>query len=459
MGDTERFAFGIRPCVNGVEPEHLDPLVRRIVDGLEKHTVENHNLETEAKLGLISGGKRKSEEAKKERLKLPGESEAILEPSSPNFEYEFQAGVTKEQFAEIRKLLDTIHRNTEMPSRYKIHNVKNTYTVDEMYLVDKNRVRISFASDETLVKTNKIVDQITKRGIEDVNIWSGPPDTEDSHRDIRVSFRNEEPWTGDLPDEDQHTMTRTKKRTSYEFGGWQADITEVQVKSDDGFTTKYEVEFELKRELILQNLASMKQGKSHSLYSILHDFVWFVRDMAWYFSHSSNEMSNEIVDLIHCRQTIQSIANYEKKVCPVLPIIGQYLFEVAAELAENPHNNSRNSVDSEDDATPRLAPSPHQIKRKSKSPERVKSKSPNRVLKSKSPARSTPKQVEKRKSQELDPDLPVFTMDFEPPPFGVVGSDSEEEIEETPLESEISSQDLAGFEDNFTPQAKKPKLQ
>lgn len=499
-----------RPTIDGKMPAHVDPIVLKLVNGLEKHSEDAEGLETEAKLGMVCEESSKKG-AKKKRLRLPLETEVVLAPKCGDCNYQFEAGVKQDQFHKIKQLLTKMH-DKPTATRFQIQSVTTTKTVDEMYNLDGNRVRISYRAFDDMRKTNEVVEKMCKCGLEDINVWSGPPDETGggcSHRDFRISFRDEQAWVGEPPSKEKHTMVRRKDRKTYHFNGWKVDCTVVDVEPKGserrvaGTTKRYEVEFELKSELIMTHFRLLKAGKDHMLYSILSDFTWFVRDIAWLFS-SNIDTNAEIVDLSLNRHTLMPhVENFRNRVSPVLPIIGHYLLECANEVettgGDNPDakklapqdsndsdlmnlhqklqaSNKQNSwndddptpkigvsaaVDDDDDdeATPRIGsdgkksaatlfpPGAGDSDQSDDGP-----KKPNLIPGARSPS------IE----PQLDPNLPVFEMDLDPPPFAASKSrepSSDDEAVppfrggETP-----SSQNLDGMSDHInTPATKRQR--
>jgi hypothetical protein len=335
-----------RPTINGETPEHVDPLVLRLIGGLEKHGKngedEREGLETEAKLGIVlkDTGK-KNKNAKKQRLQLPLESECVLQPKDDDCPYQFQAGVKEDQFHKIKQLLTKMH-DKPTATRFQITSVETRKTVDEMYSLDGNRVRISYKAHNDMRKTNEIVEKMCKCGLEDINVWSGPPDDSGSgcsHRDFRISFRDEQAWVGDPPSKEKHTMVRRKDRKTYLFNGWKVDCTivDVEPRGEEAFTgprKRYEVEFELKRELVMQHFKFLKAGKDHSLYSILTDFVWFVRDIAWLYS-SNADTNAEIVEEKFPKENFRVNREMRDEILVYESILSKFWAKMVSKCMEN----------------------------------------------------------------------------------------------------------------------------
>ncbi|KAF4725462.1 hypothetical protein FOZ62_001403, partial [Perkinsus olseni] len=147
------------------------------------------------------------------------------------------------------------------------------------------------------------------------------------------------------------TGKRNKTRHSYIFKAWQVDLTEVIAQGKQGEWSSYEVEVELKKDLIAEQLKRQRLGKNHAVYEILTDFIYCVRDLAWMFGdaytasggqqqwnksgqrkRNRGDVNSNDIDFTMWLEPEEVQLRYLKRVAPVFPIIGDYCFTIAEEI-------------------------------------------------------------------------------------------------------------------------------
>ncbi|KAF4746728.1 hypothetical protein FOZ63_015517, partial [Perkinsus olseni] len=147
------------------------------------------------------------------------------------------------------------------------------------------------------------------------------------------------------------TGKRNKTRHSYIFKAWQVDLTEVIAQGKQGEWSSYEVEVELKKDLIAEQLKRQRLGKNHAVYEILTDFIYCVRDLAWMFGdaytasggqqqwnksgqrkRNRGDVNSNDIDFTMWLEPEEVQQRYLKRVAPVFPIIGDYCFTIAEEI-------------------------------------------------------------------------------------------------------------------------------
>ncbi|KAF4670922.1 mRNA-capping enzyme subunit beta [Perkinsus chesapeaki] len=353
--------------VCGTRPPLLEPLVDAICKAINEALQTDEDLaelEIEARLGFLAPHRDSYQ-----RVLLPITSPCILQESdhSRNWRYEFQASVMREQFYAIQKHLEKLAAGVPGQAQGQVFRIKEVRrqvtTTDEFFESPKEgRIRASYDSDRySLGDRTRPIEIIRKDRLKTLNIFSGHYDPtycdeEKYPLDIRISVNRENKYGCVPSDVSKCTGKRNKTRHSYLFKAWEIDLTEVIAQGRQGEWSSYEVEVELKKELIAEQLKRQRLGKNHAVYEILTDFVYCVRDLAWMFGdaytaaggqqwRNNNRNSNNNqrkrgrggpnsndIDFTMWIEPDEIQQRYLKRVAPVFPIIGDYCFTIADEI-------------------------------------------------------------------------------------------------------------------------------
>ena len=348
--------------VLGKRPPLVDPFVLDLVGRMERY-IGQPDMEFEARLGVLAlPSMSTSQGAKGTRLPLPILTEAVLEPSGScmasngkPFKYEFQAGLlSKEDFDRVHARLELFQTQKfeQVPPQqvFKVVSSSKSRTVDEVYKKPQQcRVRYDWAQYPPTAETEPL-EFIVKENLEKIDVWmghylevddEGSAEEEGQQRhplDYRVAVNRERKLDRDLLSQLNRAdcvMRRERVRTSFEMKAWVVDLTVV---TELGSPDKYEVEAELKADLLLEQLARRAAGKSHGAYQILTDFLFFMRDFACIFGPGAGTQTRSngpgrYPDMSPCdppeelKRKFQKITNSN-----VLPIIGDYLFQITHEI-------------------------------------------------------------------------------------------------------------------------------
>ncbi|EER03331.1 mRNA capping enzyme subunit, putative [Perkinsus marinus ATCC 50983] len=341
--------------VCGTRPALLEPLVVAITNAVNETLVTEQDLadlEIEARLGFLAPHRDSYH-----RVLLPITSECILqEPDhGKNWRYEFQASVMREQFFAIQKHLEKLVAGT--PGQVQGH----VTTTDEFFESPRDgRIRASYDSDSySLGDRTRPIEIIRKDRLKTINVFSGHYDPtycdeEKYPLDLRISVNRENKFGSVPSDVSKCIGKRNKTRHSYIFKAWQVDLTEVIAQGKQGEWSSYEVEVELKKDLIAEQLKRQRLGKNHAVYEILTDFIYCVRDLAWMFGDAytasggaggqqqwnkngqrkrvRGDLNSNDIDFTMWLEPEEVQQRYLKRVAPVFPIIGDYCFTIAEEI-------------------------------------------------------------------------------------------------------------------------------
>ena len=301
--------------VLGDRPSLIDPLVQHLVSRIERHSSQGSHLEVEARIGCLE------HRGSRDRMTLPIQSETLLKPPSNAHSFEFASDVGQNTFNAIKKHLLEISKGQLSASHpvFKINNVRETETVDEFYeQPGGDRVRVTLQDDE-------VVEVIVKQRLDVLDMYSGSANMDERPFDLRLSVNSEKKLANFTRDGTVNAR-REKSRTSFELKGFIIDMTRVKVKDRSGDRTSYEVEIELKTDLLVDQLKRKQDGKSHFLYELLTDFVFSSRDLAHSFM-SSVGASDIVPELI--KQNDNLVKCYLREVGSIQPIIGDYIYQIA----------------------------------------------------------------------------------------------------------------------------------
>ncbi|EER09073.1 mRNA capping enzyme subunit, putative [Perkinsus marinus ATCC 50983] len=357
-GSSGEFMLGTRPAL-------LEPLVVAITNAVNETLVTEQDLadlEIEARLGFLAPHRDSYH-----RVLLPITSECILqEPDhGKNWRYEFQASVMREQFFAIQKHLEKLVAGTPGQVQGHVFRVRDVRrqvtTTDEFFESPRDgRIRASYDSDSySLGDRTRPIEIIRKDRLKTINVFSGHYDPtycdeEKYPLDLRISVNRENKFGSVPADVSKCSGKRNKTRHSYIFKAWQVDLTEVIAQGKQGEWSSYEVEVELKKDLIAEQLKRQRLGKNHAVYEILTDFIYCVRDLAWMFGDAytassgaggqqqwnkngqrkrvRGDLNSNDIDFTMWLEPQEVQQRYLKRVAPVFPIIGDYCFTIAEEI-------------------------------------------------------------------------------------------------------------------------------
>lgn len=341
--------------VLGKRTSLVDPIVHEIIAKLEA-VIHSPDAEIEARLGIISQDQK--------RLFLPVLTECVIDTSIPGtsgkpLRYEFVPDLGKETFDNIQKRLELLlsGKLTETPPNpvFKVNAVTRTHTVDEVYK-KPTQCRVSYdKSTYGLMEDAEPIEVIVKEPIERMDIFSGHyPDIDEEGAiqeegetrhpyDYRISVNRErklDPRVVATLNRADCQMIRDKKRISYEMKAWTVDLTRVSILNQSGTNDKYEVEIELKRELLAEQLDRRAKGKQHGAYQILTDFLYFVRDLAHVFGVGLSGQipvrsfgGYKFPEMTSCEPSEKLKSKYRDVLgTDVYPIIGDYVYHVLEEI-------------------------------------------------------------------------------------------------------------------------------
>lgn len=336
--------------VLGKRPPLVDPVVMEIVKRIEQY-IDLPDMEFEARLGtLVLPGQQVAS-----RLPLPILSETVLPPSGSctaqngrGFKYEFQAGLEKSLFDKIEERMEELHlqKFSNIPNPvFKILNIVNSRTVDEVYKKPiACRVRYDWA---TYPGSAEPLEFICKESMEKMDVWMGHYSSvddegsaeEESHYpyDYRFAINKEKKLDNSLLSQLNRSdcvLRRERVRKSYEMKAWVVDLTAV-VEAGSG-VTKYEVEAELKLDLLMEQMKRRAAGKPNGVYQIVQDFLIFIRDLASIFGPGQKiSVQNDATDLTECDPGEALKKKYVEKISPVFPIVGDYIFRTLDEVKDS----------------------------------------------------------------------------------------------------------------------------
>ena len=346
--------------VLGKRPPLVDPLVLELIGKIER-VIAQPDIEVEARLGVLS---QFTGEKKQSRISLPVTTETLLEPSGAcitqngkPFKYEFVPDIGKVQFDKIKERMETLLKGKfdKSPPNllFKVNGSKTTHTVDEVYKKPV-QCRVSYAWADYGSASREPVEVICKENLEKIDLFSGQyPDLDDEARveqegalrhpfDIRFSVNKEKVKNRDVVsalNRQDCVTVREKKRVTYDLKAWVVDMTVVTQRGES--SDKYEVEVELKRELLHEQLERRTKNKTHGAYQILTDFLFFMRDLAAVFGPGQD--SGAIIrtvggfkypEMKSCEPSEERKKRYRDKFAnaDVFPIIGEYVFQIIDEV-------------------------------------------------------------------------------------------------------------------------------
>jgi hypothetical protein len=348
--------------VLGKRPSLVDPVVQQLIASIE-NVISQPDIEVEGRIGILS--------VDMKRLNLPILTECLLDPSIPThtgrpMRYEFVTDIGKDAFEKIKERLELLlsGKLAENPPNpvFKVNGVQTSHTVDEIYK-KPTPCRVSYEkSMYGMGSEAEPIEVISKESLHKHDVFSGHyPDIDDEVTaeeegqsrhpfDYRFSVNKERKLASSIVgtlNRSDCQMIREKQRVTFDLKAWKVDLTKVSVlhgSTTTGSGDKYEVEVELKRELLAEQLDRRAKGKPHGAYQILTDFLFFIRDLAHIFgpkgtgSNSSGPVRTfaggfKYPELVSCEPSEEKKRQYRDVVgTDVLPIIGDYVFHILGEI-------------------------------------------------------------------------------------------------------------------------------
>eukprot|EP00743_Colponemidia_sp_Colp-15_P007740 GILK01008382.1.p1 GENE.GILK01008382.1~~GILK01008382.1.p1 ORF type:complete len:332 (-),score=50.91 GILK01008382.1:206-1165(-) len=312
-------SFALAEVLHGL-PSVPDDKVIQVAEFIGRHLDDPH-LEVEAKLGRFvyrQGGK----------LQLPAHSECVL-VSQDSGDYRFESNVPMEYFRKLNEMLNGFVTKGKL-------KYKKTEEVDYFH---GQKVRV------TRDHSKQVKAAVQKQRLGDINIWSAGHDL----LDFRISASSEQP-VSEIP-AGNPTHSRIKERRSYQSDHWTIDITKVTAAQHEQSEVTYEIELELLHIDRLRDQYERLQSKidQEFLYTI-KGFLDNMRILAGYrppsyLSRSAHAhqtpapqkagrpVSSAPVD-VPMDPALKSA--YHMVIGEVEPIIGGYLYHVAAQRIANP---------------------------------------------------------------------------------------------------------------------------
>jgi hypothetical protein len=340
--------------VLGKRPSLLDPVVGRIVKKIES-VVAQPDIEIEARIGTIT--------IDRKRMYLPIVSECILDTSIPGHggkpvRFEFVPDIGKDTFSKIQERLEILlsGKLAESPPNplFKINAVRQSHTVDEIYK-KPTACRLSYDKTTYGLPEAEPIETIAKDHLDKMDVYSGHfPDKDDEgvmsdeaaarHPfDYRISVNRErklDPNIVSTLNRADCQMVREKRRWSYELKAWTVDLTRVTILNQPGSEEKFEVEIELKQDLLAEQMDRRAKGKQHGAYQILTDLLFFVRDLCCVFG-PTGDASGQVrtfngyryPELTSCEPSEDRKRKYKDVMgTDVMPLIGDYVFKILDEI-------------------------------------------------------------------------------------------------------------------------------
>ena len=349
--------------VLGKRPSLIDPLVQDLISKIEPF-IGKTDIEFEGRLGVLCLPNI-DKKLSPTRLPLPVITETVIESSGSctahngkPFKYEFVPSLEKVHFDKIQSRMEQLKlaKFLHAPPNpvFKVINSKTSHTVDEIYKKPiAARFSFEWSTYGTLIDVEPI-EIISKETIEKVDVWSGHyPDIDEEAvaeeegqtrhpYDFRVAINRERKLENSISISDfsksDCIMIREKRRTTYDMKAWVVDLTQVTVT---GLGDKYEVEIELKMELLFEQLERKAKGKPHGAFQILNDFLYFLRDLCLVFGPCEN-LGGSIMktiggfkypEMTSCEPSEEKKRKYEQVTGEtVFPIIGDYIYEILSEV-------------------------------------------------------------------------------------------------------------------------------
>jgi len=359
--------------VLGKRPSLVDPLVQLLVSKIEPF-LGNKDMEFEGRIGVMCApsDKRKRGDSmaslqQRERMVLPVLTETVvassdsITASGKPFRYEFEPNLDRKTFDRIKDRLEEIlaGKTTAPNPLFKIIACTTSHTIDEIYKKPYS-VRISYPWATYAQEGAEPIEIISKEHVEKLDVWSGffgdmdeegVIEDEGKSRfpfDYRLAVNVEKKFPTNIATEFSRAdcvMKREKRRTSYDMKAWVVDMTHVSTIGGNGSESgdRFEVEVELKGDLLLEQLDRRAKGKPHGAYQILNDFLYFLRDLCFVFGPNEDtapaSRKTGYPEMTSCEPSDEKKQRYAHVTgYSVFPIIGDYIYRIADEVRSTPQN-------------------------------------------------------------------------------------------------------------------------
>ncbi|KAL8697264.1 MAG: hypothetical protein Q9224_002403 [Gallowayella concinna] len=288
------------PAITNIIPS--DELIRAIMNWLvgifhEMSDVILDMVEIEAKIGILedknTGG----------RVRIPVETECIVNRNNPNLQAQFKSSMTMAQHAQLNEFLNkAVIESSPLPpnapprlgrprvplvyARFKqtdtfydlSPNALNTLPpVIQNYLDRRNAPKVRITTEQG---TGKEVARIIKVKVANIEVYC--PRT---LFDWRVSVNLEMKWDGDVKDlvkstegKEQRNPERKKNRLSYKQGPYQMDLTQVEkIGANAAIEKEHELEIELSTTAVREQIHRVLTHQPDAYEDLIKGFVDNVR--------------------------------------------------------------------------------------------------------------------------------------------------------------------------------------
>ncbi|KAL8806168.1 MAG: hypothetical protein Q9200_005144 [Gallowayella weberi] len=288
------------PAITNIIPS--DELIRAIMNWLigifhEMSEVILDMVEIEAKIGILedknTGG----------RIRIPVETECIVNRNNPNLQVQFKSSMTMAQHAQLNEFLNkaVIESKPAPPNappksgrprvplvyaRFKqtdtfydlSPNALNTLPpVIQNYLDRRHSPKVRITTEQG---TGKEVGRIIKVKVADIEVYCPR-----ALFDWRVSVNLEMKWTGDVRDlvkstegKDRRNPERKKNRLSYKQGPYQMDLTQVEkLGANSAIEKEHELEIELSTAAVREQIHRVLSHQPDAYEDLIKGFVDNIR--------------------------------------------------------------------------------------------------------------------------------------------------------------------------------------
>lgn len=346
--------------------------IEEILEAFPQTRDGHFTIEVEGRLGTLKDG---------ERLRLPVDSEIVLDPPSESLPYRFEAGLDVFRF---QRLLDAVHDALQIPPQDDVFSLPpdtRVFQVDPIWKIETEdefrdvsasvfehlgipgddnfaprRVRATYDRPRTHGAPPR--ELIWKRRIHVLNIYTGRgPDADGGASvDLRVGINLEYSLPLSVLQEPSRPadMMRRRDRTSYPLRNkYRLDATVVRQAAlgkqqyHQSAEPTYEFEVEMNPVYLMREVEKKRDGQPHHLYRLIKDFLGILRDATAFLNSSTQPgikklgpeaqmlqprgaILQELANLADCAQSQKALGRYLIYVSPVVPLIGDYLFRAVA---------------------------------------------------------------------------------------------------------------------------------
>ncbi|KAL8806646.1 MAG: hypothetical protein Q9182_001174 [Xanthomendoza sp. 2 TL-2023] len=288
------------PAITNIIPS--DELIRAIMNWLigifhEMSEVIIDMVEIEAKIGILedknTGG----------RIRIPVETECIVNRNNPNLQAQFKSSMTMAQHAQLNEFLNkavieskpappnappksgrprvplVYARFKQTDSFYDLSpNALNTLPpVIQNYLDRRHSPKVRITTEQG---TGKEVARIIKVKVADIEVYCPR-----ALFDWRVSVNLEMKWNGDVKDlvkstegKDRRNPERKKNRLSYKQGPYQMDLTQVEkMGANSSIEKEHELEIELSTAAVREQIHRVLSHQPDAYEDLIKGYVDNIR--------------------------------------------------------------------------------------------------------------------------------------------------------------------------------------